>query len=88
MLIIFILLLFLNSFHILRFSFSYLQVFGTAFVILPLVKCPSAVPLLIAGLIMYISYFILFAHLFNEMYLTKPQKQYQKPAVSATKKDQ
>jgi len=52
------------------------MIFGIIFVIIPLVYCPSALTLLFSALIMYITYFLLFAHLFYEMYLQpKPIRQ-------------
>jgi hypothetical protein len=56
------------------------MVFGIIFVIIPLINCPSAVPLLFSGLAMYITYFILFAHLFYEMYIL--------PKQTSTKKEE
>lgn len=50
------------------------MVFGVIFVIIPLLKCPNDLPTLYAGLVMYITYFILFAHLYYEMYLM-PKKE-------------
>jgi len=46
------------------------MVFGIIFVIIPLVRCPSSLTVLFSALVMYITYFILFAHLFHEMYLS------------------
>jgi hypothetical protein len=43
--------------------------------------------LMFAGLFMYITYFILFAHLFHEMYLAPKAAVFKKEA-GATKKDQ
>jgi len=46
------------------------MLFGVIFVTIPLLQCPNDPPVLYFGLIMYITYFILFAQLYYDMYMS------------------
>jgi len=63
------------------------MVFGTTFIILPMIYCPSQLPLLLSGLLMYITYFVLFAHLYHEMYLAPKPRPFNKDSITVSKKE-
>jgi hypothetical protein len=52
---------------------SYSQVMGVVFVLIPFTLCPDDYRLLIGGFVMYFTYFILFAQLYYDMYLRRPE---------------
>jgi hypothetical protein len=59
---------------------SHLQGFGVCVLLLSVFKCPYYLPInVILGLMMYATYFYLFAQLFYEMYLGTRQEAYVPP---------
>jgi hypothetical protein len=46
---------------------------GLVFVLMPYVLCPEDYYLLFGGFVMYFTYFVLFAQLYYDMYLRKPE---------------